>query len=108
LKAARLSSDRTARFNPCHTPTSVIAEPHGWLSTEALKTRFGDFTFKGGYPVGDTAARLFEAQTLHRAIEVSLTNVMAVSEIANRQGIRAFGAKTPQHVVIWVRRGCWG
>src|SRR5262249_14641264 len=57
--------------------------------------------FKGGYPVGDTADRLFEAQTLNRAIEVYLTNLMAVSEIANREGIRAFGAKTPQHVVIW-------
>ena len=81
--------------------TRTAADPHGWLNTETLKTRFGDFTFKGGYPVGDTADRLFEAQTLNRAIEVYLTNVMSVSEIANREGIRAFGAKTPQQVVIW-------
>jgi hypothetical protein len=80
---------------------SPITEPHGWLNTETLETRFGDFTFKGGYPVGDTTDRLFEAQTLNRAIEVYLTNLMPVSEIANREGIRAFGATTPQHVVIW-------
>ena len=80
---------------------TTTAEPHGWLNTETLRTRFGDFEFKGGYPVGDTVDRLFEAQTLNRAIEVYLTNLMPVSEIANREGIRAFGATTPQHVVIW-------
>lgn len=81
--------------------SSGSTEPHGWLNTETLKTRFGEFQFKGGYPVGDTAERLFEAQKLNRAIEVYLTQMMAVSEIATRQGLRAFGAKTPQQVVIW-------
>src|SRR5215467_10197015 len=76
-------------------------EPHGWLNSETLKTRFGEFEFKDGYPVGDTAARLFEAQKLNRAIEVYITQLMPVSEIATREGLRAFGAKTPQQVVIW-------
>jgi hypothetical protein len=76
-------------------------EPHGWLNSEVLRTRFGEFEFKDGYPAGDTADRLFEAQKLNRAIEVYLTQLMPVSEIASREGIRAFGAKTPQHVVIW-------
>src|SRR5499426_4215071 len=76
-------------------------EPHGWINSETVKTRFGEFEFKDGYPVGDAAARLFEAQKLNRAIEVYLTQMMAVSEIATREGIRAFGAKTPQQVVIW-------
>jgi hypothetical protein len=26
-------------------------EPHGWLNTEMLKTRSGDFEFKNGYPL---------------------------------------------------------
>ncbi|WP_457301730.1 hypothetical protein [Phyllobacterium sp. P5_D12] len=30
--------------------------PYGWLGTETLKTRSGDFEFKGGYPVGDRRA----------------------------------------------------
>src|SRR5262245_48743093 len=76
-------------------------EPHGWLNSEVLKTRFGEFEFKDGYPVGDTADRLFEAQKLNRAIEVYLTQVMPVSEIATREGLRAFGSKTAQQVVIW-------
>ena len=77
------------------------AEPHGWLGTETLKTRFGDFQFKDGYPVGDTAERLLELQKLNRAVEVYLTQMMAVSEIALREGVRAFGARKPQQVVIW-------
>src|SRR5262249_13171460 len=77
------------------------SEPHGWLNNETLKTRFGEFQFKDGYPVGDTADRLFEVQKLNRAIEVYLTQMMAVSENAVREGMRAFGAKTAQQVVIW-------
>ena len=38
-----------------------------WLArTETLKTRFGDFEFKNGYPAGDTAQRLRDLQTLNR------------------------------------------
>jgi hypothetical protein len=77
------------------------AEPHGWLGTETLKTRFGNFEFKDGYPVGDTAERLRELQTLNRAVEVYLTQMMPVSEIAVREGLRAFGAKKPTQVIIW-------
>ena len=77
------------------------AERHGWINSETLKTRFGAFQFRDGYPAGDTADRLFEAQKLNRAIEVYLTQMVPVSEIASREGLRAFGAKTPQHLVIW-------
>jgi hypothetical protein len=35
------------------------------------------------------------------AIEVFSTQLMPVSEIALREGMRAFGATTPRHVVIW-------
>jgi hypothetical protein len=72
-----------------------------WPNNTVLKTRFGDFEFKGGYPSGDTAERLFQVQTINRAIEVYLTQLMRVSETATREGLRAFGARTPQHVVIW-------
>ena len=57
-------------------------EPHGWAETETLDTRFGDFKFEGGYPVGDATQRLFEIRTLNRAIEVYSTQLMRVSEIA--------------------------
>lgn len=74
---------------------------HGWLATETLSTRFGDFDFAGGYPVGDAGPRLLRQLKFNRAIEVYLTNMMAVSQIAVREGLRAFGAATPQHLVVW-------
>ena len=77
------------------------AEPHGWLNTETLRTRSGDFEFKNGYPVGDTAQRLLDLQKFNRAVEVYLTQIMPVSEIALREGMRAFGSKNPTQVVIW-------
>lgn len=77
------------------------AEPHGWLGNETLKTRFGDFEFKNGYPAGDAAQRLEDLQTINRATEVYLAQLMPVSEIALRQGLRAFGATKPTQVVIW-------
>jgi hypothetical protein len=76
-------------------------EPHGWVNTETLSTAFGDFEFEGGYPVGDTTQRLFDLQKVYRAVEVYLTQLMPVSEIAVREGMRVFGQKTPQQVVIW-------
>jgi hypothetical protein len=77
------------------------ADRHGWLGTETLKTRSGDFQFKDGYPVSDTAQRLLDLQKLNRAIEVYTTHLMAVSDIATSEGLKAFGAKTPQQVVVW-------
>jgi hypothetical protein len=77
------------------------ADPHGWLCTETLKTRFGDFAFENGYPAGDTAERLFELQTVNRAVEVYTTQMMRAAEMALKQGLHAFGAKKPQQVVVW-------
>lgn len=75
--------------------------PYGWLGTETLKTRSGDFEFKGGYPVGDAAERLIDLRKLNQAIEVYLTQLMPVSEIGLREGLRAFGATKPTQVVVW-------
>ncbi len=49
-------------------------EPHGWLCSETLKTRFGEFAFENGYPAGDTAERLFDLRMLNRAVEVYTTS----------------------------------
>ncbi len=80
------------------------ADPHGWLGTETLKTRSGDFQFKDGYPVGDTAQRLLDLQKLNRAVEVYTTHLMAVSDImATREGLKDFGAKTALLPGRWTR-----
>ena len=76
-------------------------ESYGWLGTETLKTRSGEFEFKGGYPAGDTAERLLDLRKLNQATEVYLTQLMPVSEIGLREGLRAFGATKPNQVVIW-------
>ncbi len=76
-------------------------EPHGWLCSETLSTRAGDFEFVNGYPSEDAAARLLELQLLNWAAEVYSTQLMSVSEMALRQGLRAFGATKPTQVVVW-------
>jgi hypothetical protein len=83
------------------SPVTPSTEPHGWLCTETLQTRFGDFAFENGYPAGDTAERLFELRTLNRAVEVYTTQLMRVGEMALKQGLRAFGATRPNQVVVW-------
>jgi len=45
--------------------------------------------------------RLLDQLKFNRAIEVYLTQMMPVSEIALREGVRAFGAKKPMQVVVW-------
>jgi hypothetical protein len=77
------------------------ANPYGWLGTETLKTPSGNFEFKGGYPAGDSAQRLLDLRKLNQATEVYLTQLMPVSEIGLREGLRAFGATKPNQVVIW-------
>ncbi|MGE3875452.1 MAG: DUF1254 domain-containing protein [Parvibaculaceae bacterium] len=86
---------------PSFPSNAQQSEPHGWLGNETLKTRFGDFRFKNGYPAGDTAKRLLEVQRLNRATEVYLTQMMPVSEMAVREGMRAFGLTKSNQVVIW-------
>ncbi|MDN3275328.1 DUF1254 domain-containing protein [Frankia sp. RB7] len=73
----------------------------GWLNNETLETRYGTFQFKNGYPAGNSSARLLDMQKLNRAIEVYTTQMMRVSEIGLREGLREFGARAPQHVVVW-------
>ena len=76
-------------------------EPHGWPCSETLATRSGDFEFVNGYPTDDAVRRLRELQLFNRAIEVYLTQLMPVSEMAMRQGLRSFGATEPTQVVLW-------
>ena len=66
-----------------------------------MVTRAGDFEFVNGYPTDDTADRLRELQVFNRATEVYLTQLMPVSEMALRQGLRAFGVSKPTQVVVW-------
>ena len=77
------------------------ADSHGWLGTETVKTRFGDFEFKNGYPTPAAAEALLDQLKFNRAIDVYLTQIPAVAIIETRRGIRDFGAKRSNQVVIW-------
>ena len=80
---------------------AVREQVPGWLCTETLKTRFGGFAFKDGYPAGDTAELLFELQKVSRAVEVYTTQLMRVGERALREGLKVFGATRSNQVVVW-------
>lgn len=76
-------------------------EKHGWLGTETIKTRFGEFEFKGGYPTPQTAAALREQLLFNRAVEVYLPQVPSVAMFEAIDGFKKFGAKSMNHLIIW-------
>ncbi len=83
------------------TPAAAPADRHGWIGTETVKTRLGSFEFKNGYPTPGAANALLEQLTFNRAIDVYLTQMPAVAIIESRRGLRDFGAKHPNQIVIW-------
>jgi hypothetical protein len=76
-------------------------DSHGWIGTETIQTRFGNFEFKNGYPTPETAAALLEQLTFNRGIDVYLTQMPAVSVAAEHQGLENFGSRNSNQVVIW-------
>ena len=86
------------------TPTTQdaasAADRHGWIGTEVVRTRFGDFEFTGGYPSRAAADALLDQLVFNRAVEVYLTQIPPVAVIETRRGFREFGAVTPQQVLI--------
>ncbi len=74
---------------------------HGWLGTETIRTRFGEFEFRGGYPTSETAEALLEQLKFNRAVEVYLTQLPAVAVIETRRGFREFGASKANQFIIW-------
>ena len=81
-------------------PTST-ADAHGWIGTETVKTKFGDFEFKNGYPTAEAANAMLDQLKFNRAIEVYLTQIPPVSIAAEHRGLADFGAKQPNQIVIW-------
>lgn len=74
---------------------------HHWLGTETVKSRLGNFEFKGGFPTAKASGQLNDLLVMNRAVEVYLQNVSAVSMFKFRKGLGDFGAKTPSQIAIW-------
>ncbi len=79
----------------------VSANPHGWISTETVKSRLGDFEFKNGYPTPTAVKKLAGALVYSRAIEVYLDQMHAVSFYNVWKGTAGAGSATPNQLVIW-------
>ncbi len=82
-------------------PASKRVDRHGWIGTETVRTPFGNFKFKNGYPTPAAADALLTQLKFNRAVEVYLTQIPAVAMIESRRGLREFGAKRPNDVVVW-------
>lgn len=96
LTAALLLSALSATVAKAETP-----DPHGWIGTETVKTRFGDFAFKNGYPTDAAAKKLRDVLLISRATEAYLTQMPAVSWYRTWKGTAAAGDRTPNQLVIW-------
>jgi hypothetical protein len=83
--------------NP-HTYSPVS---HGWVGTETLKTRLGDFDFKNSYPTMEAAQRLRDALLFNRAVEVFLTQMHGVSWYRVWKGVGEAGEGVANQVVLW-------
>jgi hypothetical protein len=74
---------------------------HGWIGTETVATRLGDFEFANSYPVGDAAQRLKNTLVFNRAVEAYLVQMPSVSDYCVWTGVASAGSGMPNQVVIW-------
>jgi hypothetical protein len=77
------------------------AQAHGWIGTETVRTRLGDFEFRGGYPTDDSAARLADQRAYSRAVDAYLAQMPVVSMYNVWQGVAHAGRGVPNQVVLW-------
>jgi len=81
------------------TPRPV--ETHGWLRTETVKNRLGNFEFKNSYPTAGATKLLRDALLFNRAVEAFLVQMPAVSWHHVCKGVADAGSHTPNQMVIW-------
>lgn len=81
--------------------TTPVATSHGWIATETVKTRVGDFEFKNGYPAANAAGRLRDALLFNRAVEAYLVQMHGVSWYRVWKGTAEAGPRVPNQLVLW-------
>jgi hypothetical protein len=74
---------------------------HGWIGTETVKTRFGDFEFQNGYPTAKATDKLYELRTFNRAVESYLHFVTIMSMFYMQKGLNEFGLNAPNKFLIF-------
>lgn len=73
----------------------------GWIETETVKSRLGDFEFKNGYPTTETVKKLNDAFVYTRALEAYMDQMHAVSWFAVWKGVANAGDAKANQLVIW-------
>jgi hypothetical protein len=77
-----------------------VADPHGFIGTETVQTRFGEFEFRGGYPTPAATDRLYDLHTFQRAVEAYLAHIPAVSLDHMRKGLNDHGVSAANTLAI--------
>jgi len=76
-------------------------DPHGWIGTEIVSTRFGDFEFKGGYPTAEATDKLYALRTFNRAVESYIHFVTLMSMFYMQKGLTDFGLDASNKFLIF-------
>ena len=83
------NSSNSIKSSVDSTAKEVSSDPHGWIGTETVKSRLGDFEFKDGYPTNEAVKKLNDGLVYNRAIEVYLDQMHAVSWYNVWKGVAA-------------------
>jgi hypothetical protein len=67
---------QASHISPKSALDIASADHHGWIGTEVVKTPYGDFDFKNGYPTPTAADALLDQLQFNRAIDVYMTERM--------------------------------
>jgi hypothetical protein len=81
--------------------TDTARDSHGWIGTESINTRFGNFEFKNGYPTAEATEKLYELLTFNRAVESYLHFVTIVSMFYMQKGLTEFGLDAANKFLIF-------
>jgi hypothetical protein len=82
-------------------PIARNSDSHGWIGTETVRTRFGDFEFKNGYPTPKATDELYEFRTFDRAVESYLHSVTMMSMFYMQKGLHDFGLDAANKFLIY-------
>jgi hypothetical protein len=77
------------------------SDDQDWIGTETVKTRFGDFDFKNGYPTPEATEKLYELRTFNRAVESYLHFVTIMSMFYMQKGLNDFGLDAANKFLIF-------
>jgi hypothetical protein len=81
--------------------TDRTKDSHGWIGTETINTRFGDFEFKNGYPTAEATDKLYELLTFNRGVESYLHFVTIMSMFYMQKGLADFGLDAANKFLIF-------